>query len=171
MESRDGKLVTRARATSTLQLAARINALADFMRTGQWIRGKSSAVFAEQWGLTVGTVENDAAEAWRRVCHEANDAGKMRPTIAGTLAVSLAQAAEEREYKAVAALGDTLSKVVGARAPERHEHAVVVAQYEALPAGDKARWCRDRAAALLAEADRLEGVVRVLADAGDHPEP
>lgn len=151
--------VTRGRKalSAAPPVAERLEHIAEVMRAGKWARGVSAPPLAEQWGLALGTVENIAAEAWRRVCAEANDAPTMRPTIAGTLAVSMAQAAEEREYRAVAALGDTLSRVIGARAPERHEHAVVVAQYEAMPVGDKARWLREKAAELLAEAERLEG--------------
>ena len=146
--------VTRARASPTV--AARIDLIAEVMRRGQWVRGDSCIPLAKEWGVEIKTVEIHAAEAWRRVCAEADDASAARPTIAGTLATSLAQAAEAREYKAVASLADVWSKVVGARAPERHEHAVVVAQYEALPAAGKAAWLRERAAAMLAEAARLE---------------
>lgn len=137
-------------------VAVRVDQIADLMRRGQWDRGVSGQPLAEAWGLELKTVELHAAEAWRRVCSEADDAAEARPTIAGTLATSLAQAAASREYKAVASLADVWSKVVGARAPERHEHAVVVAQYEALPRAGKAQWLRERAAALIAEADRLE---------------
>jgi len=126
------------------------------MRAGQWTPGETGRVLAKSFGVPLTTVEHYAAEAWRRVCAEADDAAKARPTIAGTLATSLSQAAAEREYKAVASLADVWSKVVGARAPERHEHAVVVAQYEALPPAGKAAWLRERAAAMIAEADRLE---------------
>ncbi len=40
-----------------------------------------------------------------------------------------------------------------------HEHAVVVAQYESLPAAGKAAWLRERAEKMLAEAKRLEADV------------
>jgi hypothetical protein len=116
-----------------------VDAIVCIMRAGRWVPGESGKALAESWGLPLTTIEHYTKEAWRRVCAEANDAVEARPTIAGTLATSLAQAAEEREYKAVASLADVWSKVVGARAPERHEHAVVVANYEALPPSGKTR--------------------------------
>jgi hypothetical protein len=53
-------------------------------------------------------------------------------------------------------LADTWSRVVGARAAERHEHSVIVAQFEALPPAGKAAWLRERAARMLDEAERLD---------------
>lgn len=154
--SKPSRAVTRSKATSA-EVETRIGRIRDMMRTGEWVRGKSSAPLADEWGMAVSSVEGYAAEAWRRVCAEADDAEQARPTIAGTLAVSLEQAATERQYRAVAALADTWSRVVGARAPERVEHAVVVAQYEALPREGKVAWLRERAERMLAEAARLEG--------------
>jgi hypothetical protein len=61
----------------------------------------------------------------------------------------------------VASLADVVTKIVGARAPERHEHAHVVASYEAMPVQDKAKWLRAKSAELTALADELEGVVTV----------
>lgn len=147
------KAVTRA---STTTVAERVDIIADVMRRGQWVRGASSAPLAEEWGLAVNTVEQLASEAWRRVCSEADDAAAARPTIAGTLTVALAQSAAAREHKATAMLADTWSRVVGARAPEKHMHAVVVAQYDAMPKAGKVQWLRERARELEAEADRLE---------------
>lgn len=149
------KEVTRARATSA-EVETRIAEIRMRMRAGIWVRGDSAEELAIEWGVAVATVEGYSAEAWRRVCAEADDAAAARPTIAGTVSVALAQAAGAREYKAVAMLADTWSKVVGARAPERHEHAHVVAQFEALPREGKVTWLRERAARLMAEADRLE---------------
>jgi len=152
---KSSRAVTRTRAT-TAEVSQRVDAIAATMRSGLWVPGESGKILAKDWGLPLTTIEHHAAEAWRRVCAEADDAAKARPTIAGTLATSLSQAAAAHEYKAVASLADVWSKVVGARAPERHEHAVVVAQYEALPPAGKAAWLRERAAAMIAEADRLE---------------
>lgn len=155
MAKKPSSAVTRARATPA-EVASRVESIVAIMKAGTWQPGASGPILAEDWGLPLTTIEHYAAEAWRRVCAGADDAAAARPTIAGTLATSLAQAAAAREYKAVASLADVWSKVVGARAPERHEHAVVVAQYEALPPSGKAAWLRERAAAMLEEATRLE---------------
>jgi len=97
--------------------AGRVDQIAATMRAGLWDRGNSAAALAKEWGLSVSRVEDLSAEAWRRVCAESNDADAARPTIAGTLSVSLAEAYQVRDYSSVAKLGDTWSKVVGARAP------------------------------------------------------
>lgn len=149
--------VTRA---SPPTVAARVDAIAQMMRDGIWERGETAPVLAQEWSVATNTVEQLSSEAWRRVCAESNDADQVRPTIAGTLAVALVQSARARSHKTTAQLADVYSRVVGARAAERVEHAVVVAQFEALPAAGKAAWLRERAARMLAEADRLE------ADAG-----
>lgn len=73
-----------------------------------------------------------AAEAWRRVCQEANDPEMMRPEIAGILRRNLALADTTANFRAIAQLADTWTKIIGARAPSRHEHAVVIAQFDAL---------------------------------------
>ncbi len=148
-KARETRAVTRAEPSV---VAARVDRIAEIMRAGQWVRGCTGQVLADEWGIPLTTVEHNAGEAWRRVCAEADDATKARPTIAGTLA----QSAEAREHRTTAQLADVWSRVVGARAPERHEHAVVVAQYDAMPKGGKVTWLRERAAALEAEASRLE---------------
>lgn len=147
--------VTRARASNGV-VEQRMAEIMARMRAGLWIRGESAPAFAEEWGIAVATVEGYSAEAWRRICAEADDAEQARPTIAGTLAVALEQSAGARNHKATAMLADTWSRVVGARAAERHEHSVIVAQFEALPPAGKASWLRERAARMLAEADRIE---------------
>lgn len=147
------KAVTRA-APATV--AERVDTIASIMRSGAWVRGETGKKLARSWGLAVNTVEQLSSEAWRRVCAEADDAARVRPTIAGTLAVALAQSADDQNHRATAMLADTYSRVVGARAPDRVEHAVVVAQYEALPRDGKVSWLKERAKRMLAEAARLE---------------
>jgi hypothetical protein len=137
-------------------IVARVAHIADIMRRGAWERGVTGKELAAEWGLPATTVEHYSKEAWKRVCAEADDAAAARPTIAGTLSVALAQSADRRDHKSTAALADTWSRVVGARAPEKHMHAVVVAQYDAMPKAGKVEWLRERARELEAEAARLE---------------
>jgi hypothetical protein len=158
------KAVTRARATPT-ETAGRVEAIAEQMRTGVWRRGESAVYLASEWGLAVATVEGLSAEASRVVAREVNDPEGLKTEVATVLRENLHRASRASEYKAVASLADVVTKIVGARAPERHEHAHVVASYEAMPVQDKAKWLRAKAAELLTEADRLENVVSVQADA------
>lgn len=98
-----------------------MDAIADLMREGLWLRGQSDKVFAEEWKLTPKRVRDLSAEAWRRVCSEADDAEKARPTIAGTLMTNLARADSAGKYGEVARVADVWSRVVGARAPDKVE--------------------------------------------------
>ncbi len=163
--TRDVKSRARASVAKSTpdETASRVDHIASVMRAGHWVRGGSAGDLAERWGLSLIRVEGLAAEAWRRVCAEADDAGFARPTIAGHLRVAIEQAAEARDHGNVAKLGDTWSRVVGARAPERHEHAHIVAQFEAMPREGKlaklleARAEIDAAIEALSEADDRDG--------------
>lgn len=108
---------SRARAKPQ-QTAERVDCIADMMRDGAWQRGQSDVMLAEEWGIAPSTVRNYSAEAWRRICGEADDAELARPTIAGTLLTNLAKADGDRKYGEVARIADVWSRVVGARAPE-----------------------------------------------------
>lgn len=149
------KGITRARARRD-DVDERVSHIEDLMRDLAWVRGKTNRALAEEWGCSVDAVNDYAAEAGRRLRSEVTDASEVTATVAATLRANLAQASEAREFKAVASLADVWTKIVGARAPERHEHAVVVAQYERMPPKQRAEWLRDRAATMLAEAERLD---------------
>lgn len=107
---------SRARVRPTV--AERVDEIAAMMRDGKYQRGVTSGVLAEAWGLSVSRVEDLTAEAWRRVCAEADDPTMARPNIAGILATNLAKADARECFRDVAKLGDIYSRVIGARAPE-----------------------------------------------------
>lgn len=108
---------SRARA-DIATTAARVDFIASRMRRGEWARGKTAKELAAEWSISVSRVEDLSAEAWRRVCAEATDADRAKPTISGTLQIALAEAFHDGQYRAVAQLADVYSRVVGARAPE-----------------------------------------------------
>lgn len=164
------KAVTRQRATPTT-VSERVERIAGLMRRLEWQRGETAPVLAKEWGLAVNTVEQLASEASRMVAREVTDPDGLKVEVASVLRANLHRASQAGEFKAVASLGDVVTRIVGARAPERHEHAHVVAHFDALPPPEKARWLREKAAAMLAEADRIENVVSVEVDAGDDAEP
>lgn len=161
------KAVTRARATRATPAitAQRVERIAEMMQRGEWERGKSAIPLAEEWGLAVATVEGLSAEASRVVARRLNDPGRLKTDVSLVLMNNLYRASAAGEFGDVAKLGDVVTKVVGARAPERHEHAhVVVTSYESMETAAKVQWLREKAAELIAEADRLEGVVHVEVD-------
>ncbi len=157
------KALTRTRTTPA-ETAARVDRIADLMRSGTWVRGESGPVLAKEWGLADNTVTQLASEASRVVAREVVDPQMVTETVATTLAAGLAQASKAREFRAMASLADVWTRVVGARAPERHEHAVVVAQFEALPREGKLRWVRERI-------EKLQEAERALLAAGETDVP
>ena len=78
--------------------------MAAMMRAGTWERGRTAKALGRAWGLSQSRAEELAAEAWRRVCAEADDADQARPTIAGHLSTALAEAHEARRLGEVAKL-------------------------------------------------------------------
>lgn len=151
----DRKSLTRARATPE-QTAERVEVIVGMMRRGEWRRGESGPELARSWGLADTALQHLAAEASRIVAREVSDPERVKVDVSTVLLRDLHRASEACEFGDVARLGDVVTRIVGARAPERKEVAVVVAQYESLPPRQRAAWLRERATLMLEEADRLD---------------
>lgn len=150
-----GKLVPRMRV-SPGEHAQRLDRIVGMMRSGTFVRGVTAPELAAEWGMTVGSVQNMTAEASRMVLREVTDPDRVKGDVATVLMRTLEKAEAAAEFGDVARIADVVTKITGGRAPERHEHAVIVAQYERMPAKQRAEWLRSRAATMLAEADRLD---------------
>jgi len=127
------------------------------MAAGLWVKGKTGKALAQKWGVSTSTIENYSAEAWRNVCAASDDADAVRPKIAGLLYVAAQRAFDLYKFDSLAKCADTLSKVTGARAAERHEHAVVIAEFNALDRHGKIEYFRQsirEAEAAIAELER-----------------
>lgn len=149
---------TRADQATPSVTEGRVQTIMAMMRDLSWDRGTSGEALADEWNLSPATVKTMSAEAWRRVCSE-TDAEKVRMDLGTLLVHDAHRASMAREWGDEARLADVASKVLGARAPEKHQVAVVVTQYDALPRDGKVKWLRERAARMLEEAARLESVV------------
>lgn len=126
----------------------RVTEILDLMSSGQWVRGVTAGQLAAKWGIPLSTVENSSAEAWRTWKRLSNDADKMRPEVAAVLHERLQYSNARRNVREVVAIADVFTRVIGARAAERHEHAVVIAQFESLPPKGKIEWIDERIAKL-----------------------
>ena len=162
-EAVTSKQVTRVRATPS-ETAQRVERIAGMMRRNEWRRGETAPELGSEWGLATATVEGLAAEASRVVAREVTDPDRVKEDVSMVLSRDVHRASEAAAFGEVARLADVWTRIVGARAPERHEHAVVVAKYEALQPKQRAQWLRDRAATMLAEADRLDTLKTRLGD-------
>ncbi len=134
-------IAKKPRATP-VEVEARMHELIDIMGNNLWVRGKSAKVYAKKWGLSLRQVEQMSAEAWRRVCAASKDADKLQPKLAGGLFSIFEHARSTYQYDAAIKAADVLSKITGARAAERHEHAHIVAHYDALDKAGKIEYCR-----------------------------
>jgi hypothetical protein len=129
----------------------------DLMANGRWVTGRSHQALAEEWGCEVGEVEHVAQRAGQalRVLMLV-DRDDLRARNAAHLESLAADAHAAGEYGDAVRARAEMSKLLGLNAPEKHEHAVVVAQYERLAPPQRAAWLRERAQVMLAEAARLE---------------
>jgi hypothetical protein len=109
--------VTRATLPS---VAERIERIVAMMFALEWERGRSAPVLAQEWGLAVATVEGHAAEASRIVARSVADVDAVKADVAVTLLENLKRASSARKFGDVAKLGDVVTRVLGARAPEQH---------------------------------------------------
>lgn len=91
------------------------------MRRLEWSRGESAPVLAKEWGLATATVEALAAEASRVVAREVTNPEELQVEVATVLRENLHRASKAGEFNAVAKLGDVVTRIIGARAPEKHE--------------------------------------------------
>lgn len=143
------------------EIAALVDEIYEIMREGRWTTGYATE-FAALYDVSSASVRQYQAEAWRRVCFEADNPEKMRPEIAGYLHTNLVKAHNQNAFSSVAKLADTWSKVIGARAPERHEHQIVIAQFDSLTDQGKIAWIEERIKKLEeAKAALLEVVIDV----------
>lgn len=146
---------------------------AQMMADGTWETGVSHDALAKEFGVSPRTVETWASTASRVIKIAMGDGEDLRARLALMLerhervamqriGVSMkGESYPNPDVKAATAAVKTLAELMGL-VTQKHEHAHVVASYEQLPREAKAKFLRDKAAQLIAEADRLEGVVPAL---------
>lgn len=137
-----------ARVSLTRARTQHVERIIATMRRGEWQRGVSGPLYATEHGLTRDAVRSYASEAWRAVCREVTDPRKVTEAISATLSSTIQRASQKGDFAGVARVADVWSRVTGARAPERHEVAMVVADYERMTREGKLTWLRERVAVL-----------------------
>jgi hypothetical protein len=160
--------ITRARAgRDTGKADEGVRRCAQLMTDGQWETGASTALVAAEFGVSVRTAETWATTASRALRLAMGDGEELKARLAMMLErhervamsrVGVTMGGDQYanpDVRAATNAVKTLAELMGL-ITQKHEHAVVVAQYESLPREAKAKWLRDKAAALLEEADRLE---------------
>jgi hypothetical protein len=148
----------------------------DLMSKGQWVAGKSHQDVADEFGCSLRTVEHWAVTASRAIRIVVGEGEELRIRLAARLE-SIGESAMQKQaakmdgtlysspdHKAAVSALTAEAELMGLLV-KRHEHAHVVAHYEQLPRAEKAAWLRERAQRMLAEADRLDGVVEAKLEA------
>lgn len=102
----------------------------DALTLGKWKRWQHSQKLADQLGCDITVIDKAEVVAWKRFCVWSNNPENVRPDLAGGLMQSFHTAVDTGKLNAAAKLADTLSKITGARAPEKLPHAAQVQQYE-----------------------------------------
>lgn len=164
--------IARARAKTgreTGQADEGVRRCVQLMSDGEWETGVTASLVAAEFGVSARTAESWAATASKVIRHSLGDPDDLRARIAVMLErhervamsrVGVSMAGNEYpnpDVKAATNALKTMAEVLGLTV-QKHAHVHVVSQYDALPPADKARWLREQAAEMLAEADRLECV-------------
>ncbi len=121
-----------AKRGKNLTKEERVEYIMSLMEAGQWRRGRTYKLLAQEWGLSKSTVGDCSAEASRRVRKNIMDPDGIAVDVGVVLSEALFDAVEdaktyrgEREgLKArdqVLAAAKILSDVSGASAPLKHE--------------------------------------------------
>jgi len=148
------KPLSRERAHQVDRIVAGI---VERMVSGEWVAGKSHRELAEAEKVSVDRVKDWATEAGRCLRILAmTDKEDLRARNQARLDMVFSSALTDGAHAAAVGALAEQARLLGLNAPEKHEHAVVVAQYEQLAPPQQAAWLRERAARLLAEAERLE---------------
>lgn len=131
--------VSRARTEEApvpaLEVSRRIDIIVGMMQRDEWRPGDSAPALAAEWEVSPKTVESHAAEASRRVVFIARlteNPEELKSNVTGVLLRSLHAAHDERARGDVARIGDIVTKITGARAPERKDLRVEMSELEAL---------------------------------------
>lgn len=100
---------------------SRVEFISDLMEDMVWHRGKSAKILAKRWGLSKGTVENNASEASRRVTA---DAETVRRTITAQGTKLMTDAFRGGKAKDWSLVSKLLAEVSGANAPVKQEISI-----------------------------------------------
>lgn len=97
----------------------RVRHVIDLMASGRWVTGQTARELAEEWGLTVSTVEETSAEASRALKLSLGDAEEIKARWIATLEHNAAKASAAGEYTAVPRSLEVAAKLAGLNAPEK----------------------------------------------------
>lgn len=115
---------------------ARIEIVADLMRTAKFRRGRTAKELAKKWELSLDRVHDLTAEASKRVVAEFRDPERVTIKVASSLEriidEEMAKPSSRRQSRNIIEAGKVLLLLTGANAPERHDVNVNSVTLEAI---------------------------------------
>jgi hypothetical protein len=96
----------------------RIAHIRGLMTRLEWVKGETCDALAAEWGLTPGTVANDASEASRSLTPAGEPVEGGRDYLIGKLRDAINSASCEADWKAMAPLLEVARKVLGVASPD-----------------------------------------------------
>lgn len=132
--------------------------IGQMMASGQWETGASHAAVAATFGVSVRTVEGWAIQASRVIRALQGDGEELRARLGALLELHEREARNAKERKNAIMAIKVMAEVM---LPKRVEvkGSELVANFTSLQPRDRSKKLRELAAKLLAEADRIDGLV------------
>lgn len=130
------------------EVCARVDLMADLMRTLQWERGESAKRFAAMWGVSEDYAADLAAEASRRVQAEIRTPDEVRDELQQALREVVRRALADDDRRSIIDAARALGPLVGAVAPVRVE-------VDTRPVAERVAEARELAAEVVDLAKRL----------------
>lgn len=96
----------------------RVRHIQSLMARLEWVSGRTARELAAQWGLAVGTVENDAADASRRMRRVGDPVPGAIEFLIDNLRAGILGAVAEGDWKALPGLLEVARKVLGVPTPD-----------------------------------------------------
>lgn len=95
------------------------------MQRNEWRRGRSGVGLAREWGLDESTVRGYAADASNILRREIQNVDDVKEDVSVVMRVAIDAAMEAGKFRDAVAAADVLTRILGARAPERTQEVPV----------------------------------------------
>lgn len=117
----------------------RIRLIKRMMAHGEWVTGVTGHDLADEWDVSLSTVEQAAAEA-SRALKDAIDSEELGQRLVAILLTNIAEARRARRYEAVARSVEAAARIAGVEAPKKLDVGGSLAELLALglaPGGEE----------------------------------
>lgn len=140
----------------TPSVETRVKSIVDLMAALKWKR-ELIPQLASQWGISEATVRGHSTEASRIVASSVMDSDHVR-AVTGVALERILVEFDTSDRKSLVSAASAWAKIAGVEAASKVELSTrVVEEFERMPVDERVKYLRDKASALSALADQLEG--------------